>query len=266
MSSLAGRSAGSHPVTILRIFLAYIKLVRHSERFCFQRPPLDLRAMNFKPLALPVAVLALLTLSAAARPIPAPVAPVQTSAPDSVLIARADAGRIEGNPSAKVWLVEASDFQCPFCKEWHDQSFATLQKDYVATGKVRVAFLNYPLSMHAHSMQAAEAAMCASAQDKFWPMHTALFTTQEQWDGPANPSAFFESLATKVGVNVADWRHCVSTHAVLPLIQADLARLRSSGVNATPTFFVGNQRLEGAIPLAQLRLVLDAALVKAGTP
>ena len=222
--------------------------------------------MNFKQLALPVSALALITLSAAARPIPAPATPAKTAVPDSVLIARADAGRIEGNPSAKVWLVEASDFQCPYCKEWHDQSFAAIEKDYVATGKVRVAFLNYPLSMHAHSMQAAEAAMCASAQSKFWPMHSALFTTQEQWDGPANPAAFFESLAVKAGVNIADWRQCVSTHAVLPLIQADLARLRSGGVNATPTFFVGNQRLEGAIPLPQLRLVLDAALAKAGTP
>src|SRR5438874_13357757 len=55
--------------------------------------------------------------------------------------ARADRGRIRGSESAQVWLVEISDFQCPYCKQWHDQTFAALDKEYVQTGKVRIAYL-----------------------------------------------------------------------------------------------------------------------------
>ena len=220
--------------------------------------------MTFKPFALPVAALALAALSMAARPTPA-IGGSRTAVPDSALLARADAGRVMGSPTAKVWLVEASDFQCPFCKQWHDESYATVVKDYVNTGKIRLAFLNDPLSMHPHAMQAAEAAMCASAQDKFWPMHEALFGSQSKWEGLPDPSAYYDSLASKAGVDMTAWRNCVSTHAVRPLIQADQSRLRASGVQATPTFFVGSTRMEGVQPLPDMRKVLDAALAAAGS-
>lgn len=207
-------------------------------------------------------LLTLATLGAAAPGSRRDPAPVQPGA-DSIS-AKADAGRILGSPTAKVWLIEASDFQCPFCKQWHDESYATIIKDYVNTGKVRYAFLNDPLSMHQFSMQAAEAGMCASVQDKFWPMHEALFATQHQWEVLPDPAAFFDSLAAKASVNLAEWRTCVRTHATRPIIDADRYRLRASGVESTPTFFVGSQRFEGVQPLPLLRKVLDDALAKAG--
>jgi protein-disulfide isomerase len=214
----------------------------------------------------PFAALALVAGLTAALPGAARTARgAMRAAPDS-LLTKADAGRIQGSPSAKVWLIEASDFQCPFCKQWHDASYATIIKEYVNTGKVRFAFLNLPLSMHQHSMQAAEAAMCASVQGRFWPMHEALFKTQQQWEVLPNPGAFYDSLAVKAGVDAAQWRSCVSTHAVRPLIDADRSRLQMSGVDATPTFFVGSTKLEGAQPIEALRKALDAALAKAGTP
>jgi protein-disulfide isomerase len=216
-------------------------------------------------LVLPFVALGLAALTGAARPTPSPRTAAAPAVPDSAMLARADQGRILGSPTAKVWLVEASDFQCPFCKQWHDQSYATVLRDYVNTGKVRLAFLNDPLSMHQHAMQAAEAAMCASAQGKFWEMHEALFGSQTQWEGVPDPSAFFESLAGKAGVDMAAWKNCVSSHATRPLIQADQTRLRASGVQATPTFFVGSTRMEGVQPLAEMRKALDAALAAAGT-
>lgn len=211
---------------------------------------------------LPFAAVALAALTAAATPNGRQ--PVQTPPPDS-LLARADSGRIEGSPTAKVWLIEASDFQCPYCKEWHDQSYQALYDEYVKTGKIRFAFLNDPLSIHQHSVQAAEAAMCASAQGKFWPMHQELFATQGHWDGPANPAPYFDSLAVKAGVNASEWRRCVNTHEMQPLIEADQSRLRRAGVQATPTFFVGAQKMEGVQPMAVLRKALDQALAKAGS-
>ena len=122
-----------------------------------------------------------------AAPAATPVAARSAQTPTDSISARADRGRIQGNADAKLWIIEASDFQCPFCKTWHDSAYGLVIRDYVKTGKTRMAYLNFPLSQHKNAMPAAEAAMCASVQDKFWPMHDALFTTQQQWEALPNP-------------------------------------------------------------------------------
>jgi protein-disulfide isomerase len=175
---------------------------------------------------------------------------------------RADRGRILGDSTARVWLIMASDFQCPFCKQWHDASFAGIVKDYVNKGRVRLAYLNYPLSQHQNAIPAAEAAMCASVQSKFWPLHDALFATQAKWETVKNPNPLFDSLATASGVNMKAYRTCVSRHLTLPMIEADRDRAKQSGVNSTPTFFIGDQVLASAT--ADVRAALDEALAKAG--
>src|SRR5437764_6479725 len=116
-------------------------------------------------------------------------------APTDSNITRADLARIQGSPTAPLWVIEVSDFQCPYCKQWHDQTYPTLLDQYVKTGKVRLAYVNFPLTMHIHAMPAAEAAMCAAAQDKFWPMHDALFATQTRWESLDTPGVVFDSLA-----------------------------------------------------------------------
>src|SRR5574340_422644 len=111
----------------------------------------------------------------------AETASAATSVParrDTALARRADRARIEGSDSARLWVVEVSDFQCPYCKEWHDQTYATIKKDYVDTGRIRFAYVNDPLSIHRNAFAAAEAAMCVAAQDRFWTMHDALFQSQ----------------------------------------------------------------------------------------
>lgn len=175
----------------------------------------------------------------------------------------ADRGRIMGDSSAKVWVIMASDFQCPYCKEWHDKAFQNVVKTYVNTGKVRLAFLNMPLSMHPNAVPAAEAAMCASVQNKFWPMHEALFSTQTSWAELPDPHAKFDSIATSLGVNMGQWRDCVGQHLTLALIQADHDRARSANVNSTPTFFIGSQTLSSAD--ADVPAAIESALKAAGS-
>ena len=109
-------------------------------------------------------------------------------APTDSNITRADLARIQGSASAPVWVIEVSDFQCPYCKQWHDQTYAAFRDQYVKTGKVRLAYVNFPLSSHAHAWPAAESAMCAGAQGKFWQMHDALFTTQNKWEAMGLPA------------------------------------------------------------------------------
>jgi protein-disulfide isomerase len=193
-----------------------------------------------------------------------PAAGMASGLTDSVSTA-ADRGRIRGSASAPLWLVEISDFQCPYCKQWHDESFAVIDHEYVQTGKVRLAYLNYPLSMHANARGAAEAAMCASVQDKFWPLHESLFITQPKWEGQANPLPTFDSLAVAAGVNAAAWRSCMSSHATARLIDADRDRSTTAGVQSTPTFFIGNRKLEGAYPVDSFRVAINAALAGART-
>lgn len=187
----------------------------------------------------------------------------QPSTSDSVS-RRADRGRILGDSGAAVWLVEASDFQCPFCKEWHDASFASIVKDYVNTGKVRVAFLNMPLNIHPFAKPAAEAAMCASVQNRFWPMHDSLFATQRIWETLQDPASMFDTLANENHVEMTAWRACVKQHLTAALIEADYQRAHTAGVNSTPSFFVGSRILEGAN--ADVRGALDSALAAKKTP
>jgi len=181
---------------------------------------------------------------------------------DSVSAA-ADRGRIRGSADAPVWFIEVSDFQCPFCKQWHDASFAAIDSEYVKTGKVRMAYLNYPLSsIHPNARAAAEAAMCASVQGKFWQLHESLFRTQGQWENQPNPVPTFDSLAVAAGVDAKGWRDCMSTHATARIIDADHDRSRTAGVQSTPTFFIGDRKLEGAYPTDTFRVALDSAIAK----
>jgi protein-disulfide isomerase len=177
---------------------------------------------------------------------------------------RADRGRIRGSENAPIWLIEISDFQCPYCKQWHDQSFAALDKEYVQTGKVRLAYLNYPIpSLHPNAHAASEAAMCASVQGKFWELHSSLFATQDKWAGQQQPMATFDSLARAAGVEPTAWRSCMTSHATNPIIDADHSRSSAAGVQSTPSFFVGDRKMQGALPVDSFRVAIDQALAKA---
>src|SRR5258705_2057932 len=115
------------------------------------------------------ALLPLATLAAACSPRETPKAsarqvnasPGEVVAPpgfakfDDSVSSHADRARIRGSETAQVWLVEISDFQCPFCKQWHDETFAKIDQEYVKTGKVRLAYLNFPLIRIHHNAQAA---------------------------------------------------------------------------------------------------------------
>ena len=173
---------------------------------------------------------------------------------------RADRGRILGDSTATTWVIMVSDFQCPYCKTWHDAQFAAVQ-DYAVKNKVRLAFLNFPLSMHQNAMPASETAMCASVQGKFWPVHEGLFATQKRWESMPTATALFDSIATAAGVNVALYKQCMSKHLTVPLIEADRERGRQAGVQSTPTFFVGSEAFQGAD--ANIKAAIDAALAKA---
>jgi protein-disulfide isomerase len=196
---------------------------------------------------------------------PGDVAPAMTgpSAPEDSLSTKADRARIRGAETAQVWLVEVSDFQCPFCKQWHDETFAKLDQEYVKTGKIKIAYLNFPLTrIHKNAQIAAEAAMCAGAQGKFWELHSALFQAQSRWAEAKTPIVVFDSLARAAGVNLKTWDGCMTSHAMAKLIEADRDRSAKAGVESRPTVFVGDRARAGAYPGVTCRVAIDQALAK----
>lgn len=107
--------------------------------------------------------------------------------------------------------------------------------------------------------------MCAAAQDRFWPMHDALFTTQRRWTGATDTVAarLFDSLAVASGVNDAQWRACMRSGVMGRLVNADRSRGTSAGVRSTPTFFVGDEPIQGAAPIDVFRSAIARARAKA---
>ncbi len=178
------------------------------------------------------------------------------------LVAIADRSRILGNQAAPVWVVIVSDFQCPYCKVWHDRTFPALVTEFVETGRIRLAYLNLPLQQHQHAQATAEMALCAGTQGRFWEFHDAIFDTQEVWTPlPTGTPFFLDTVATTARVDREQLRACMEARAMQPLVRADYDRALAARARSTPTFFIGDAiRIEGAHPIEVFRDSIAKAL------
>lgn len=183
------------------------------------------------------------------------------------LLRRADLGRIKGSDSASTWLIVVSDFQCPYCRLWHREVGPRIERDYVRTGKIRIAYLNMPISTHRNAWPAHELAMCAAEQDRFWPVADALFETQDDWKRRTDARAYFDSLAGALaaphGIDLARLRACIDDGDLRALIKADHDRSTRLGIGSTPSFFIGDRVMVGAQPYEAFAAALDTALAAA---
>ena len=159
-----------------------------------------------------------------------------------------------GPADAPIVIVEFSDFQCPFCKRWHDQVYQPLFAAY--PGKIRLVYRNLPLTtIHPQAMPAAEAAMCAGEQNAYWQYHEALFNGQETLG-----TDFYIQTATDLGLDVASFQACIEDHRYQDQIQADMDFALSLGVQSTPTFFINGLAIVGAQPLTTFTDIIDREL------
>ncbi len=191
--------------------------------------------------------------------------PLAVSPGDSMLQARADGDRVLGAANAPVTLLMVSDFECPFCKKWHDESMAELRTDYIEKGQVQFALFHMPLPNHANAFAASEAALCAGAQGESWRYGDALFGAQRELSGNPDPEALFARLALDVKLDTTAFQDCMRRHIMRPLIMADLNEAQRAQVRATPTFVIGPFRVDGAAPWPDFRRAIDSALVLAGS-
>jgi protein-disulfide isomerase len=164
---------------------------------------------------------------AAAAPAPGPVGIVDT------VIETAGAAS-KGAATAKVAVVEFSDYECPFCGRYVRDALPQIARDYIDTGKVRYVFRNFPLdSIHKSAFKAAVAAGCAADQGKGWPMHDQLFANQTALDAPA-----LIGHGKAIGLDAARFEQCLTTDAAAPRVRQDQADAQKAGASSTPTFFV----------------------------
>jgi protein-disulfide isomerase len=202
---------------------------------------------------------------ATAQPAPAPAAAAPAVA--DTLVKRADLARIRGDSTSQLWMIMISDFECPYCKSWHDSVDGPIKREYVATGKIRQAYINFPLPQHPHAVAAAEAAMCAGAQGKFWELHDAIFNSQDEWVKLADAAPFYSKLGKDIGLDTAALDACVASHRMLPMIESDRERGRQAGVRSTPSFIIGGRvNMVGVQPASAIRHVIDSLLAGGAKP
>jgi protein-disulfide isomerase len=171
------------------------------------------------------------------------------------------AGRIRGSASAPVTVYEMSDFQCPYCREFALTTFPAIDSAYVATGRVRWAFVNFPLtSIHHNAAAAAEVALCAAQQGGFWRVHDLLYQHQDVWAPLKEPAAFFMTLADSAKLSKSALLGCLQSPSTEDAIRADAQGASRAGAGSTPTFYIEGGLLVGAQPLVVFRQVLDSIL------
>jgi protein-disulfide isomerase len=168
------------------------------------------------------------------------------------------AARTRGSPTAPVTVYEMSDFQCPFCARFATETMPLLEREYVATGKVRFIFVNFPLPMHPNAVPAAEVAMCAARQNRFWPMHDLIFRHQRVWAPMREPGVFFLGLADSIRADRNALAECLRQGTVRDLVRRDAEGSAGSGARSTPAFYLEGGILEGAQPIEVFRQVLDS--------
>lgn len=179
-----------------------------------------------------------------------------------VVTERADLSRTVGDSASPLTIVEVSDFQCPYCARHYRQTYSALDSLYVDTGKARYVFVTYPNPGHDRAWPAAEAAYCAGAVGKFWPMHDLLFEHQSAWaDSASRPQELFVDYAGRIGIDRASFRSCLEHDLPSQLQVRDLEQVSGARIRSTPLFIVnGETPIVGAQPLSRFRTVLDSLL------
>lgn len=205
-----------------------------------------------------------------ARPAqPAPAA-AQAEPPLPAEVATAGAP-VKGAATAPVTIVEFSDFQCPFCGRHFRDTYGQIDREYIATGKVRYVFRHLPLErIHPQAFKAGEAAECAGAQNRFWEMHDVLFANQQALM-PADLARHAQGLK----IDAARFNTCLGGQTAARIRQ-DMTLAAEAGVRATPTFIVGTtlpdgrvkvtRRLSGALPFATFKTAVDGLLAGVSSP
>jgi protein-disulfide isomerase len=172
-----------------------------------------------------------------------------------------------GDETAKLTIVEFSDFQCPYCGRHVTNTYPSLKSQYVETGKMKYVFRDYPLANHKLAPKAAEAAHCAGEQERYWAMHDELFANQRALQPDQLPT-----YAGNVGVgDAAAFQECLDSGKYASQIEIGMQEGAKLRVTGTPSFGIGYTQddgksvrvvkvIRGAVPLVQFQATIDELL------
>ena len=170
-----------------------------------------------------------------------------------------------GRRDAPVTIVEFSDYQCPFCRQFVTATLPTLKTAYIDAGKVRWVFRDFPLDrIHPNARKASEAARCAGDQGKYWEMHDVLFQNQQALAEDQLPAH-----AKTLGLDAGAFSACLASGKHASDVQKNFSEGAAAGVNGTPSFVIGRTRPDGTVegllftgarPLADFRQEIDRLL------
>jgi protein-disulfide isomerase len=163
-----------------------------------------------------------------------------------------------GAADAPVKIVEFSNFGCSHCADFAANDGKRLREEYEATGKVRFDFMPFSLGS-AGPDAAANAAVCAADQGRFWDYHDLLFARQLV-SADAFSASSLKQYGQQLALDATKFNVCVDTGAHADNVHRTSQEGTTRGVNATPTLFVNNDRVVGAVPYDQLKAKVDAAL------
>lgn len=185
---------------------------------------------------------------------PSPAASVSNTEPG------AEPAHSQGNPNAPVTLEEFGDFECPPCGMLHP-ILKGLEAEF-GPAKIRIVFREFPLvPAHAHALVAARSAEAAGMQGKFWEMHDMIYEHQKDWHESFDVRPIFEGYATKIGLNLEQFRKDSTGETVEHRIFLDGKRAHTMGVTGTPTVFMNGREVpfESLAP-EKLRVLINTEL------
>ena len=169
-----------------------------------------------------------------------------------------------GSNDAPLTIVEFSDFECSYCRRFHDQVLPSLQRDYIDTGLVRFIHKDLPLPFHRQAKPAAAAARCAAQQNRYRDLYGALFDQQTCLECKG-----VIRIAEDINLDISGLQTCMQQDSTETLIKANLSEAELHNIRATPTFIIGPSRndekhhgeiVEGALPWPQFKALIDQQL------
>jgi len=193
--------------------------------------------------------------------------PTQPSAPQ-IFTVSFDDEPVKGNPDAPVTVVEFSDFQCPFCSRFFEQTLPLIQENYIDTGKIKFVYKDLPLdNLHPNARSAHIAAECADEEGKFWEYHDVLFEKQSEWQRLASSDLdiTLSQFAVDLGMELTSFESCMESQDIADEVNQDTLEAARYGATGTPTFFIGTEedgfiKLVGAQPFSAFQNAIDEQL------
>ena len=180
----------------------------------------------------------------------------------------ADDDPVLGYDDAPIVIIEFSDFQRPFCAKFHTETLPLIKENYIYTGKVKLAYRDFPIqNIHPNAMAAAVAAECADEQDMFWDYHDTLFESVSQWKDLIADAAIsqFRAYASDVGTDRIIFDDCIDIRGHINEVAGDYTDGVTYGITGTPSFFLGNDQIgyhhmSGAKPYNEFQFVIEQLL------